>query len=160
MRFTLTTLICLRRARRWPYRCGSEIPPGDSRQVFGALDVQSTQEAAFAEEDVAVLSTLADQIAIAIENARLFTQAQAALQEAEEAQRRYMRQEWAQLLTVMQSTSHEYHVSGVSPVGDARLPEIEQAIQQGRAVTVVGDGSLQPRRLWPCRSSCAISSSA
>lgn len=111
---------------------------GTAGQVFGALDVQSTQEAAFSEEDVAVLSTLADQIAIAIENARLFAQSQAALQEAEQAQRDYIRQEWTQLLHVMQSTSHEYHVSGVPPVGDAPLPEIEQAIQQGRAVTVVG----------------------
>jgi GAF domain-containing protein/HAMP domain-containing protein len=122
---------------------------GTAGRVFGALDVQSTQEAAFSEEDVAVLSTLADQIAIAIENARLFAQSQAALQEAEQAQRDYIRQEWTQLLQVMQSTSHEYHVSGVPPVGDAPLPEVEQAIQQGRAVTVAGseiafrgDGSL------------------
>jgi GAF domain-containing protein/HAMP domain-containing protein len=120
-----------------PLRVGD---PGQETagQVFGALNVQSTQEAAFAEEDVAVLSTLADQIAIAIENARLFAQSQAALQEAEQAQRDYIRQEWTQLLKVMQSTSHEYHVSGVPPVGDAPLPEVEQAIQQDRAVAVVG----------------------
>jgi len=118
------------------------LPLRVGERTFGALDVQSTQGAAFAEEDVAVLSTLADQIAIAIENARLFTQTQAALQEAEEAQRRYVRQEWEQLLTVLQSASHEYHVSGVPPVGDVPLPEIEQAIRQGRVVTVAGDSSL------------------
>ena len=42
--------------------------------VIGALDVQSTQAAAFTEEDVALLALLADQIAIAIENARSFQQ--------------------------------------------------------------------------------------
>ncbi|HDQ71379.1 MAG TPA: GAF domain-containing protein, partial [Chloroflexi bacterium] len=41
-------------------------------QVIGVLDVQSIQEAAFSEEDVAVLQTLADQLAAAIVNARLF----------------------------------------------------------------------------------------
>jgi two-component system sensor histidine kinase/response regulator len=41
-------------------------------QVLGVLYVQSTQETAFSEEDVAVLQTLADQLAIAIENARLY----------------------------------------------------------------------------------------
>jgi GAF domain-containing protein len=40
------------------------------------LDVQSTQEAAFPEDDVAVLQTMADQLATAIANARLFEQVQ------------------------------------------------------------------------------------
>ena len=36
-------------------------------QVIGALDVQSTQGAAFDDEDAAVLQTMADQLAVAIE---------------------------------------------------------------------------------------------
>jgi PAS domain S-box-containing protein len=41
-------------------------------QVIGVLDVQSTEEAAFSDEDVATMETLADQLAAAIANARLF----------------------------------------------------------------------------------------
>jgi PAS domain S-box-containing protein len=41
-------------------------------RVIGALDVQSVEEAAFSAEDVAILQTMADQLAIAIENARLY----------------------------------------------------------------------------------------
>jgi PAS domain S-box-containing protein len=41
-------------------------------QVIGVLDVQSAQVAAFSEEDVTLLATLADQVATAIENARSF----------------------------------------------------------------------------------------
>lgn len=41
-------------------------------QVVGALDVQSAQANAFDEDDVAVLTTLSAQIAVAIENAQLF----------------------------------------------------------------------------------------
>jgi signal transduction histidine kinase/DNA-binding response OmpR family regulator/putative methionine-R-sulfoxide reductase with GAF domain len=41
-------------------------------RVIGVLDVQSDQPAAFSEEDVAVLQTLADQLATAIANADLF----------------------------------------------------------------------------------------
>lgn len=41
-------------------------------QILGALDVQSTEEAAFDEADIAVMQTMADQAAGAIENARLF----------------------------------------------------------------------------------------
>ena len=40
--------------------------------VIGVLDVQSTKLAAFSEEDVIVLQTLADQLAVAIENAKLY----------------------------------------------------------------------------------------
>jgi len=105
-------------------------------RTFGALDVQSTQPGAFTEEDVAVLGTLADQIAVAIENARLFQQTQVALREAEEAAQRYLRQEWEQLLPTLPVVEHEYTTSGVPPVRDAPLPEVEQAIQQGSVVMV------------------------
>lgn len=41
-------------------------------QVLGALDVQSTEYGAFSEADVTVLQTMADQIAVSIQNARLY----------------------------------------------------------------------------------------
>ncbi|HLB46242.1 MAG TPA: GAF domain-containing protein, partial [Anaerolineales bacterium] len=44
-------------------------------QVLGALDVQSTEYSAFAEADITVLQTVADQIAVAIQNARLYHEA-------------------------------------------------------------------------------------
>jgi putative methionine-R-sulfoxide reductase with GAF domain/HAMP domain-containing protein len=74
------------------------VPLRSSDEIIGALDVQSTQEAAFDEEDIAVLTGLADQIAIAIQNAQLFQQTQAALAEAEKAYRRYLRDEWDRFL--------------------------------------------------------------
>jgi GAF domain-containing protein len=39
-------------------------------RVLGALDVQSTQPAAFTEEDIAVLQLVADQVAVAVDNAQ------------------------------------------------------------------------------------------
>jgi signal transduction histidine kinase len=50
-------------------------------QIIGALTVQSNQKGAFTSETVAVLQSLADQLAIAIENAGLFAQTQATLAE-------------------------------------------------------------------------------
>jgi signal transduction histidine kinase len=41
-------------------------------RVIGVLDVQGVHEAAFSEEDIAALRTMADQLANAIENARLY----------------------------------------------------------------------------------------
>lgn len=53
-------------------------------RILGALDVQSEQAAAFDESDVAVLQGMADQIAVALENAHLFTQTQASLAQNEQ----------------------------------------------------------------------------
>jgi len=45
-------------------------------EAIGALTIQSSQEAAFSDEDIAVLQTMADQLANAVANARLYDQAQ------------------------------------------------------------------------------------
>lgn len=46
--------------------------------VTGAMTVQSEKESAFSEEDITVLQTLADQLANALQTARLFTERQQA----------------------------------------------------------------------------------
>jgi len=57
------------------------LPLKVGERVIGALDVQSVQEAAFDEDDVAILRVMADQLAVVIEKARLFERTQAALEE-------------------------------------------------------------------------------
>ncbi len=52
-------------------------------EVLGALTVQSTARAAFSNEDITLLQTMADQMANAIKNAHLFAQTQTALAETE-----------------------------------------------------------------------------
>ncbi len=48
------------------------IPLVSRGEVVGVLDVQSNQPSAFDNEDLTVLTSLADQIAVALDNARLF----------------------------------------------------------------------------------------
>ena len=64
------------------------------KRVIAVLDVQSAQMAAFDESDIAVLQGMADQVAVALENARLFHQTQAALKEIEAANRLLAREGW------------------------------------------------------------------
>lgn len=47
------------------------LPLRAGEKIIGALDVQSAEANAFDENDIAVLETMADQVALAIENARL-----------------------------------------------------------------------------------------
>lgn len=65
-----------------------------SGRVIGALDIQSLNPNAFGESDVRVFQTMADQLAIAIENARLFERAQRDLQEIEMLNRRLTGEGW------------------------------------------------------------------
>ncbi len=57
------------------------LPLISGRQIIGALDVQSTAPNAFTPADIDALQTLANQIAIAIDNARLFTEQQRVIAE-------------------------------------------------------------------------------
>ncbi len=59
------------------------LPLVAGNEVIGALTVQSIEEAAFTDEDVNALQAMADQLAIAIHNARLHLQNQRLLAQAE-----------------------------------------------------------------------------
>jgi len=64
-------------------------------EVIGVLDVQSTEQNAFNQEDVRTLSTLADQVAIAIENAQLFAEQERILSETQAIYSRDLKSGWA-----------------------------------------------------------------
>ena len=63
-------------------------------EIIGALDVQSTEPNAFNQEEVEALSILADQVAIAIRNARSYETTQELLKEAQQASGIYLGDSW------------------------------------------------------------------
>ncbi len=63
------------------------IPLKIGEKIIGALDIHSDVENAFTPDDVTVLRILADQIAVAIENARAFELSQKAVDELHELDR-------------------------------------------------------------------------
>ena len=68
-------------------RAEAALPLRVGSRTIGALDIQSTQVNAFSEDDIAVLQSLADQIAIAIDNARSYELSMQAVKEMREADR-------------------------------------------------------------------------
>ncbi len=85
-------------------------------QVIGAITIQSEHENAFTQEDIAVLQTMADQVAIAIQNARLFNQTRQTLAEQETLYQASAdltaAQDYADILRVLQ----RYTLLGNSPL--------------------------------------------
>lgn len=63
-------------------------------RILGALDVHSTQEAAFNDQDVETLQNMANQVAISLDNARLFQETRQNLQEMTNLQKQYLHEAW------------------------------------------------------------------
>ncbi|HAX71686.1 MAG TPA: hypothetical protein DCY14_18875, partial [Anaerolineae bacterium] len=68
-------------------RAEAAIPLRIGSRIIGAIDIQSKTEDAFTEDEISVLQTLADQIAVAIDNARSFELSQQAVLEMREVDR-------------------------------------------------------------------------
>jgi GAF domain-containing protein len=108
------------------------LPLRASGRVIGALDIQSIQTDVFSQEDISVLSTLADQIAIAIENARLFGEAQKALSDAHATYEKYVRQSWSSFVQHARHTGFIFDGKQVMPFdSQSKRDYVKPAIQTG-----------------------------
>lgn len=113
-----------------------------SDKILGALDVQSTQAAAFSEVDITTLKVLADQVAIAIENARLFAESQTAMDNLRRAYGEISRSGWERLLREHRTEIGYISLSAgdVAPVSEAASPESLKAIKT-KQVVLSNDGT-------------------
>jgi GAF domain-containing protein/HAMP domain-containing protein len=64
-------------------------------RVLGALNVQSTHEADFGPQGIETMKNMAGQVAIALENARLFQEAQQVIRELRTVQQQYLLEGWS-----------------------------------------------------------------
>jgi PAS domain S-box-containing protein len=107
-------------------------------QAIGALTIQSSQEAAFTEEDTIILQTMAGQIANAIENARLLaerkqaeTKTQETLQELERLYRATSQEGWQAFRQATDlPTGYLFDRQNIQPAEDVWVPQIRQAVTQ------------------------------
>jgi GAF domain-containing protein len=99
------------------------LPLKTTEGIIGALDAQSTERNAFTNDDIEVLSTLADQISLAIQNARLFDQTQKALTESEAIYRQNLSATWSHLPKQLKLTGYRYGASGAVPLTEDGLAD-------------------------------------
>jgi GAF domain-containing protein len=103
-------------------------------EIIGVLDVQSSEPAAFSDEDVAVLMAMADQLAVAVSNAQLFQQAQDSLEAQRRAYGAASREAWAGLLRAETDLSVVRDERGISAADAPWQPHMETALRAGRIV--------------------------
>jgi GAF domain-containing protein len=106
------------------------------------LDVQSTEPGAFSTEDLQVLTTLANQVSIAFENARLLTDARAALAQAEDVYNEFTRTEWTRAISLAEQAGFRYQEGRIELVErELRTPEVVSAVEKGSIVTLLAQES-------------------
>jgi len=123
-------------------RSEAALPLRSRGRVFGALTVQHTLAGAFEPTTLAVLQTMADQVAVALDNARLFAESQAALEAARRAYGEVGREAWRELLRSRPEWGYRYRPPAVSSTAGEWRPEMIQARQTGQ--TVRGNGTGEP----------------
>jgi len=112
------------------------LPLKVEKRVIGALDIQSSETNAFSNDDVEVLIALADQVSIAIQNARLLNDVEKALAESNEIQHQYLRETWKKLPQEEKLSGYRYSVAGAVPLGNEAELAIPENNQGGQAVNV------------------------
>jgi GAF domain-containing protein len=110
------------------------LPLRIAEKVIGALDVQSTEPSAVTNEDIASLSILADQVSIAIENARLYESTRKSLEQTEASYRQYVLNEWTRF-------AREEKLSGFQYV-DGNSAPLEVPLDLGESAKTVNDGNI------------------
>jgi len=113
-------------------------------RTVGVLDVQSERPGAFTENDANTLSILADQIAIALENAQLFSQTQQALSEAQALYRQNLQEDWKTFSREREFLGYQQSLtSGKRLEQTVDTDEIRQAINRGEVLIFHEDGITQ-----------------
>jgi GAF domain-containing protein len=119
-----------------PLRVGNE--------VIGVLDVQSTEQNVFQEEDTEVLSTLADQVAIAIQNGHSYETTQQLLREAQKTSGVYLSDSWRILQSREEYTGYLMSENTLKPLNrpitssqiDKVMASKESIVESGRTATL------------------------
>lgn len=103
-------------------------------RVVGVLDVQSESIGGLAKEDEVTLQNLANQVATAIRNARLFSETQEALYRAEKLRSMYTGEAWEKFSAEQPTTNYEFRQQTLPPLEQIDTPEAQTALQNGRTV--------------------------
>ncbi len=102
--------------------------------TVGVLDVQSKEAGAFSTEDLQVLTALANQVSIAIENARLLSEARTALAQVQEVYNEFTRSEWSRTISKVEQKGFRYQTG--------RIEMLENNLQESEVTTAIQSGGI------------------
>lgn len=116
------------------------LPLKVGRDIIGVLDLQSDQRNAFADDEVAVIQILTDQLATTIERARLLQQVEQNLKNLEQAYGRTTREAWKSIAERGTAKNFGYHFDNIRirPIHEVSALGNE-ALQSGNKVREINE---------------------
>lgn len=110
-------------------------------RVLGALDVQSIKESDFTPDVIRTMQSMANHVAIALENARLYQEAQQSIREMRAIQQQYLLTGWSGISNL--SEDLEYGV-GDEPDENAKQIEVPISLRD----QILGEIRLENPEAW------------
>jgi len=110
-------------------------------RVLGALNIQSTREADFGPQVIETMKNMAGQVAIALENARLFQEAQQVIRELRTVQQQYLLEGWSGFTELNERL--EYRI-GDEEDDDSKKLEVPISLRD----QILGQIMLEGQREW------------
>ncbi|HEY3476623.1 MAG TPA: GAF domain-containing protein, partial [Anaerolineales bacterium] len=108
--------------------------------IMGVLDVQSTEPNAFESEDTEILYTLADQVAIAIQNARSHEATHRLLEEAQKTSVSYLMEAWHLLQGQEEKVGYLVSDNTLKPLDTfINAPHMSKVLAQGEVLIEDGE---------------------
>jgi GAF domain-containing protein len=127
-------------------RSEAALPMKSRGNTIGVLDFQSTKPGIFTSEDLQILTALANQVSIALENARLLTETRAALIQVQEVYNEFTRAEWGRTTSQAEKPGFRYQAGRIEMLENAlQLPEVRSAVQTGKMEENRANGSKEKR---------------
>jgi GAF domain-containing protein/HAMP domain-containing protein len=131
------------------------VPVRKGNTILGVLDMQSEEVGSFSQEDLTLMQAIADQVAVVLENARLFREAHAATVEAEKLTHRLIRESWQEVGDRISTTGYVFTKSDVIPVSPSDtqdedgtwLPIMTEAIRQKELTQYVSESDNDERQV-------------
>jgi GAF domain-containing protein len=113
-------------------RSEAALPLVIKNQAIGVLDIQSTEESPFSAEDLFILQTMADQIALAIQNARLLDESRSALEQLQSITTHAIQDAWRSYAG-QRHPGYVYSSGDVVPISESK-PGLDE--KESRALEV------------------------
>ncbi|MCP4421922.1 MAG: GAF domain-containing protein, partial [Chloroflexi bacterium] len=131
-------------------RSETAVPMVVGDQLLGILDLQSAEPHYFTEEDVRIYTTLAAQVAVALQNAHQYEQTQTALAETKrQAQRLSLLNRVSERISLADSLDEIYEITAVEaaqifPADRVSLSLLNEAGDQAQIIALEGESGSVP----------------
>jgi GAF domain-containing protein/HAMP domain-containing protein len=111
-------------------------------RVLGAILVEGDGSEVFDRDMIVALDMVTDQIAVALDNALLFQESEAALESARRISGELSREAWAATLRSRASFAFRSNDGGTARLDQTWLPELDEALSEGESVVFARQGEI------------------